>query len=228
MIRKKVRQQQATQQQEQRIFPVILAGMNADHSDELLMQQYRAGDLHAFKVLYQRHSGGLYRFIAWRSPRREWVDEIVQDSWAALHEARSRYEPTASFRTWLYQIARNRLIDLLRHKEALLASDLGSRQTGDDEDGDAFEHLADRTASVSSPEAELEQKQTHDALHRAIRELPAEQREALVLQQFNALSIEEIAVITMVTGETVKSRLRYAMQKLRSRLGAPTMQGERA
>ena len=210
------------------MFPVILADMTADPSDELLMQQYRAGDLHAFKVLYQRHSAGLYRFIAWRSPRQAWVEEIVQDSWAALHEARSRYEPSASFRTWLYQIARNRLIDLLRHKEALLASDLAGKYSDADDDGNAFDDALDRSGSASSPESTLETRQTHDALHRAIRELPAEQKEALVLQQFNALSIEEIAEITMVSGETVKSRLRYAMQKLRSRLGAPRMAGERA
>ncbi len=210
------------------MFPVILASMTADLSDELLMQQYRAGDLHAFKVLYHRHSGPLYRFIAWRSPRQEWVDEIVQDSWAALHEARSRYEPSASFRTWLYQIARNRLIDLLRHKEALLASDMAGAGADAEQDDSAFETALDRSGTASSPESVLENKQAHDALHQAIRALPPEQKEALVLQQFNALSIEEIADITLVSGETVKSRLRYAMQKLRSRLGAPTMAGERA
>lgn len=201
--------------------------MISNHSDEQLMQHYCEGDLLAFKELYQRHSGGVYRFIAWRSPRREWVDEIVQDSWAALHEARQRYVPSASFRTYLYQIARNRLIDLLRQKEAVLASEIDGLLHG--ENGESrFERLADSAAQAASAQDELEKKQEIDALHQAIRSLPGEQKEALVLQQFNAMSIEEIAEITMVTPETVKSRLRYAMQKLRARLTAPMQAGERA
>jgi RNA polymerase sigma-70 factor (ECF subfamily) len=193
------------------------------------MQHYREDDLDAFAELYRRHSKGLYQFIDWRSPRREWVDEIMQDSWAALHEARGRYEPTASFRTYLYQIARHRLIDLLRQKEARLASDLG--QAGDDDDGgdgSAFDRLAERAEEVASPENLLEKKQQMNALHEAIRSLPGDQKEVLVLQQFNAMSIEEIAEITATPAETVKSRLRYAMQKLRAKLAEPTLLGERA
>ncbi len=203
---------------------VILEGMTATPTDEALMQRYREDDLSAFAELYRRHGKGLYQFIAWRSPRREWVEEIVQDSWAALHEARARYEPIASFKTWLYQIARNRLIDLLRHKEAKLASDMGEEPTS------VFERLADQAGEVASPEHILEKKQQLNALHEAIRELPVEQKEVLILQQFNAMSMEEIAQITATPIETVKSRLRYAMQKLRSKLTAPTatLSGERA
>jgi RNA polymerase sigma-70 factor (ECF subfamily) len=199
--------------------------MIADQTDEELMQRYREGNLPAFTELYRRHSGGLFRFIAWRSPRREWVDEIVQDSWAALHEARARYEPTAGFRTFLYQIGRNRLIDLLRQKQLRLASELGAAH----EDGeDRFAQLQDAAFEVASPETALQKKQEINALHQAIARLPVEQKEALVLQQFNAMSIEEIAAITSVTPETVKSRLRYAMQKLRSLLNSPGQPGESA
>ncbi len=189
------------------------------------MLRYRDGDLASFKELYQRHSHGLYRFIAWRSPRREWVDEIVQDSWAGLHKARVGYQPQASFRTFLYQIARNRLIDLLRQQPALLASDLGG--DGDEEhDGDWFAHLAANAQAVASPEAVLEQKQQMACLHAAIRALPGEQREALILQQFNELSLDEIATLTAAPVETVKSRLRYAMQKLRHQLQGVMAGGE--
>jgi RNA polymerase sigma factor (sigma-70 family) len=196
--------------------------MTAQHSDESLMLSYCDGDLLAFKELYRRHSGGLYRFIAWRSPRREWVDEIAQDSWAALHAARARYEPTAGFRTYLYQIARNRLVDLLRQKEAKLACDFGNDCEGDA----AFDRVADAAQEVSSPELELEKKQQIATLHAAIRVLPNDQKEALVLQQFNGMSLEEIAELTEVPLETVKSRLRYAMKKLRSQLQSLTAQGE--
>lgn len=179
-------------------------------TDEELMLRYGEGDLLAFRELYQRHRLGLYRFIAWRSPRAEWVDEVVQDAWANLHTARSRYRPESTFRTYLYQIARNRLFDLLRQHQHVLASDMG------DTDGRAlFDVLADAAHDSVTPEAALERKQQEDGLHLAIAALPSEQKEALVLQQFSGMSVDEIAALSEVPVETVKSRLRYAMRKLR-------------
>ena len=201
--------------------------MSTELSDEMLMLRYRDGDLAAFQELYRRHKGGLYRFIGWRSPRAEWVDEIFQDSWAALHHARAGYQPQSGFRTYLYQIARNRLIDLLRQNQPLLAAELGG-----DEDGDVLARLADAQAGEEgqeTPETALARKQDTASLQAAIRALPGEQREALVLQQFNGLSLEEIAQLTDTPVETIKSRLRYAMRKLRQQLaGQPGPQEESA
>lgn len=189
-------------------------------SDEDLALRYCDGDLAAFEELYRRHSRALYQFIAWRSPRRDWVDEVVQDSWAALHQARGRYVPSASFRTYLYQIARNRLIDLMRRDpRTLLASDLGDAQCA------SLDNLAAATGDGAhgvSPEQALDARQQVDRLHAAIRALPDEQREALVLQQFSGLELGEIAVLCDVPAETVKSRLRYAMRKLRAQLTLDT------
>jgi RNA polymerase sigma-70 factor (ECF subfamily) len=175
--------------------------MSTEPSDEALMLRYADGDLAAFRELYQRHQRGLYRFVAWRSPRRDWVDEVAQEAWIALHQARARYVPSASFRTFLYQIARNRLVDLQR-QSPLLADDAGPEPES------------------PAADAALESQQMNTALHRAIRALPGEQKEALVLQQFSGLSLEEIAVLTEAPVETVKSRLRYAMRKLREQLSA--------
>ena len=199
--------------------------MAAPDSDEQLMLQYREGDLLAFRELYARHRLGLYRFIAWRSPRAEWVDEIVQDAWASLHHARTRYRPDASFRTYLYQIARNRLFDLLRQHQHVLAAELGAGTDG----RDLFDVLADAAQDVISPDAALEGKQRADSLHSALAALPGEQREAVVLQQFSGMSVDEIAQLSAVPVETVKSRLRYAMRKLRQNLSpASAAQGEQA
>ncbi|MES2317469.1 MAG: sigma-70 family RNA polymerase sigma factor [Pseudomonadota bacterium] len=180
-------------------------------SDEELMLRYRDGDLRAFEDLYGRHRVGLYRFIAWRSPRADWVDEIVQDSWANLHHARNRYQPDASFRTYLYQIARNRLLDLLRQQAPLLAVDLGTGTDG----RDVFDALADAAQDVVTPDMALATKQRNDSLQRALAALPSEQKEAVLLQQFDGMSLDEIAVVVAAPVETVKSRLRYAMRKLR-------------
>ena len=180
-------------------------------TDEELMIRYREGDVDAFEQLYDRHRAGLYRFIAWRSPRADWVDEIVQDSWINLHHARSRYQPDSTFRTYLYQIARNRLLDLLRQQQHLLAAELGTGTDG----RDVFDALADAAHDVVTPDAALADKQRSAGLHRALAALPGEQKEALVLQQFSGLSLEEISVVVAAPVETVKSRLRYAMRKLR-------------
>ena len=188
--------------------------MYAELSDETLMLKYRDGDLGAFKELYRRHTRGLYRFIAWRSPRSDWVDEIAQDAWAGVHHARARYQPESSFRTYLFQIARNRLVDLLRQHQVLLSSEIGAA----DENGAEFDYLADAAQEAMSPEAALEHRQRIAELHAAIRSLPGEQKEALILQQFNDMSLGEIAQIAAVPVETVKSRLRYAMRKLRQHL----------
>ncbi|SFV16868.1 sigma-70 family RNA polymerase sigma factor [Pseudoduganella namucuonensis] len=188
--------------------------MHNPPSDEVLMLRYREGDLSAFEELYRRHSGGLYRFLAWRSPRRDWVDEIAQDSWTGLHQARAQYQPQASFRTYLYQIARNRLTDLLRQPQALVA------------DGSA---LDPPEPARQGADAELEARQRDRALHAAIHALPAEQKEALILQQFSGMSLEEIAALVAAPVETVKSRLRYAMRKLREHYAAaPSAREEQA
>lgn len=185
--------------------------MSTTIPDEQLMLRYCEGDLRAFEELYKRHRLGLYRFISWRSPRADWVDEIVQDSWANLHHARARYKPEASFRTYLYQIARNRLLDLLRQQQPLLAAELGTGTDG----RDAFDALADAAHDVVTPDAALDAKQRSDSLYQALAALPGEQKEALVLQQFNGMSLEEISAVVAAPVETVKSRLRYAMRKLR-------------
>lgn len=186
-----------------------------DTSDESLMQRYCAGDYAAFKILYERHSRGLYRFISWQSPRADWVDEITQDTWMRLHHARTNYQPQASFKTLLYQIARNRLIDLLRQKHASLASDLG--QSSEDSAA-AFDWFEDQTQSDHTPDAVIIQKQHSIQLQQAIKKLPLEQKEVLVLHQFSELTLSEIAMLTDAKEETVKTRLRYAMQKLRQSL----------
>lgn len=219
------------------------ADMAATDSDEQLMLLYRDGDLVAFRELYARHRLGLYRFIAWRSPRIEWVDEIVQDAWASLHHARGRYRPDASFRTYLYQIARNRLFDLLRQHQPVLAAELGAAAGADTEGRALFDVLADAVQdgaqAAQAPDAVLARKQSADSLHRALAALPGEQREAIVLQQFSGMSIDEIAELAAVPVETVRSRLRYAMRKLREHMTpavapavtpavAPPAQGEHA
>jgi RNA polymerase sigma-70 factor (ECF subfamily) len=192
--------------------------MHGDVPDEELMLAYRAGDAAAFDALYARHKGGVFRYLRRQSGNASVAEELFQDVWMRLIDARGRYEPQAKFTTWLYTIAHNRLMDHFR------ASGRATLASYDDEDDPPPEPVAD----TPRPEEMLARKQDAARLLAAIDALPPAQREAFLLQQETTMSVEEIAAATGVNRETAKSRLRYAMAKLRAQL-APALaaNGER-
>lgn len=193
------------------------AALAAD-SDEALLLAYAGGDMRAFTRLYDRHEGGVYRFITrcvGHLSGSGVVDELHQEVWFAVTRQAARYTPSARFTTWLYTIARHRVIDHVRQ----LKPSQGPLQTLDDEAGEA---LADRLAAEPSAEPlhQVEARQQAEAFLAAVDALPADQREAFLLQAEAGMSLEEIAQTTGVGPETAKSRLRYARSKLRQALAA--------
>lgn len=185
-------------------------------ADEELMLRYRDGDAQAFDQLYQRHRAGLYRFILRQCRHRAEADEVFQDVWMNLIGARGRYQPRAKFRTFLFQIARNRVIDLARrgHESRALSID-------EAHDGSGMT-LAERLPAEAAlePQAIAERHALSRELKAAIAALPFVQREALLLHEDGGLSLDEIAALTGAGRETVKSRLRYALRRLRTYFGA--------
>ena len=178
-------------------------------SDESLMLAYAAGDAAAFERLYLRHRSKLYRFLVRQlHGNGALADELFQDVWQRVISARQGWKPEAAFSTWLYRIAHNRLADhwrALQHRPPAPA--------------DADERT-ERMPDDDTPERHLSTFEERRRLHLALDELPAEQREVILLRLEQDLSLEEIGEITGVGRETVKSRLRYAMDKLRQRLTA--------
>ena len=183
-----------------------LPGMQAEPTDEELMLAYGAGDATAFQVLYARHRGPLFRHLQRQLRDQGLAEEFFQDTWQRVITARDRYRPEAKFATWLYQIAHNRLTDHWRAKQ--------HRPSAPD---DAAE-LAERVPDPETPERALSAFEERRRLQLALEELPDDQREVVLLRLEQELSLEEIGEITGVGRETVKSRLRYAMDKLRARL----------
>jgi RNA polymerase sigma factor (sigma-70 family) len=176
-------------------------------SDEELMLAYARGDAAAFETLYGRHKGPVFRFVLRSVKGNAEAEEIFQDVWMRAIEARGRYQPKAKFTTWLYTIAHNRLVDHWRAKGLTLVSVDGD---GDDE---AETQLP--AGPSAEPQRRAEGRQTVRRLLDAIASLPAVQREAFLLHEESGLSVAEIAAVSGVNEETAKSRIRYAMNKLR-------------
>lgn len=179
----------------------------AEASDETLMMAYRDGDASAFERLYSRHRGGLYRYLLHQCRKAAVAEELFQDVWLNLIRARARYVPEARFATYLYRIAHNRLVDHFRR-----ASHRPLTQSEAEADDTMAEPAAD---ARSQPEVRLESKAAIACFMVALEALPDAQREAFVMHEEAGMSVEEIARATGVNTETAKSRLRYAVAKLR-------------
>jgi RNA polymerase sigma factor (sigma-70 family) len=178
----------------------------ADPSDDMLMLAWTGGDVSAFERLYARHRTPLYRFLLRQLRDPALADELFQDVWQRVIAARAGWRPDAAFRTWLFRIAHNRLGDHWRAAKHRPASP---------QDGEA---RAARLPDPDTPEHALSEFEQRRRLQRAIEALPEEQRTVVLLRLEQELSLEEIGEITGAGRETVKSRLRYAMDKLRAGL----------
>ena len=186
----------------------LAAASQPETSDESLMLAYAAGEVGAFETLYSRHRLRLYRFLLRQLRDGALADELFQDIWQKVIAARQSWTPDAAFATWLYRIAHNRLAD---HWRAL------QHRPPAPEDAD---ERTMRVPDPDTPERQLSDFEQRRQLQLALDELPEEQREVILLRLEQELTLEEIGEVTGVGRETVKSRLRYAMDKLRARLGS--------
>jgi RNA polymerase sigma-70 factor (ECF subfamily) len=181
----------------------------AEVDDGELMVRYAAGDMRAFETLYSRHRSALYRYLARHTRDPEIANDLFQEVWSKVIASRARYEPRAKFSTFLYRVAHNCFIDHCRR-----SSGRSDRAVANNEDFD-LENVLPAAAS-DAPDARAEHAQTLARYRSALAALPADQRDAFLLYEESGLSLEEIGQVTGVSMETAKSRLRYALAKLRS------------
>ncbi len=188
----------------------MLGNMDSLDVDAGLMLRYRAGDGDAFLALYTRHKGPLYRYLLRQVRNASAAADLFQEVWSRLVATRGRYEPRAKFATYLFHIAHNCTIDFFRR-------DLRQQQGAESHDAQA-QSAEQEVPEHQRPDGIAEINEQQSALLAALGRLPPEQREAFLLHEETGLTIEEIARVTDVGVETAKSRLRYAVRKLKKSL----------
>jgi RNA polymerase sigma factor (sigma-70 family) len=192
--------------------------MTADEDGELMVRYVR-GDVRAFETLYRKFRGPLYRYLSRHTRDSEIANDLFQEVWSKLIASRDRYQPRAKFSTFIYRIAHNCFIDHYRRSSTRF------EKTRREDDDSELQMPGPRT---DHPDERLQYAQTLESYRAALSALPAEQRDVFLLYEESGLSLEEIGTITGVGMETAKSRLRYAVAKLRGALeetgGAPVAQ----
>ena len=184
--------------------------MTSDDDGELMLR-YARGDMRAFETLYGRHRSALYRYLARHTRNTETANDLFQEVWSKVIVSRERYEPRAQFRTFLYRIAHNCFVDYCRR------SSIRNESRGAE---DGWESALPGSEQ-DRPDTRAEQAQITARYRAALSALPAEQRDVFLLYE-SGLSLDEIATISAVGMETAKSRLRYAVAKLRATLAPLT------
>ena len=187
-----------------------------DGSDEELFETWLAGDATAFDRVYARHRVGVYRYVLRHVRNRATADELHQDVWLRVVQSGQRFDVGASFASWLYRIARNRVIDHWRARRAFVSLD--------DDGGETGTPIVATLAADDGEDPVVRNIEAEDRerLFEAMSGLPLAQRDAFLLHVEGGLSIAQIASVTAAPAETVKSRLRYAYARLRTAMEALT------
>ena len=207
---------------------LLVQSPTPDPSDDVLMAAYARGDAAAFERLYARHQAGLYRFVRrlLGTALNAQADEVFQDTWLRVVQARARWAPQgASFRTWLFTLAHHRVIDMLRRSGREVSIDAFEGEGGEPWEpaagaSTAWQHWPAPASAAPHSEELAFWRRAGEQLLGCLEQLPVPQRSAFLLHHDDGLALDEVASALEVGFETAKTRLRYAMSKLRTCMGA--------
>jgi RNA polymerase sigma-70 factor (ECF subfamily) len=185
-----------------------------DDSDESLMLRYRDGDVRAFELLVTRHRKPVFNFILRFVRDTAQAEDVTQETFLRLVKGADAYERQAKFTTWLYTIARNLCVDASRRGKHRKAASLDA-PIGDDDGASLLDLVPDGGAAV---DRQAQSRELGVRLRQALESLPDEQREIFLLREVADLQFNEIANVVGCPENTVKSRMRYALEKLREAL----------
>lgn len=188
-------------------------------ADEQLMLLYQHGDRRAFEELVRRHQLGVFSFAFRHLGNRATAEEVAQEAFLRVVAAASDFKHEARFTTWLYTITRNLCTDELRRRRHRGHPSIDVAEPGASSPRPLAESVSDlhpaadaeRTAAAAEVKA---------CLVKAVAELPDDQREVFLLREIACLPFREIAKVTSVGENTVKSRMRYALERLQSAMAA--------
>ena len=195
-----------------------MTGARAEVTDEALMIRYQRGDGSAFAQLVRRHQSPLYNFAFRQLGATQVAEDVVQDAFVRVVQNAADFKHEARFTTWLYTIARNLCIDQMRKRALRRHPSLDEARAQNDGEGEGptlGEQTADNRANVERDAGGAEIKQR---IAKAVEALPDDQREVFLMRELANLPFKEIAEITGVPENTVKSRMRYALERLQEAL----------
>lgn len=188
-----------------------------DQADEDLMVLYQQGEVRAFEVLLSRHRRPVFHFILRFTGDKETAEDLLQEAFMRVIRGAENYKRQAKFTTWLYTIARNLCVDQSRRRKHRKHASLDAPM---DASGEAGTLLDVVPSTEMASDRQAVNKQLHETLHRAIASLPDDQREVFLMREFLDMPFKEIGDVVGVPENTVKSRMRYALEKLRLELDA--------
>ena len=189
------------------------------------MLAFKSGDARAFSTLVTRHRQAVYNFILRYVGHRQRAEDVLQETWLEVVRGSGEREPKARFTTWVYTIARNLCVDSARKESYRQTDSLDAPVAADDGEGRPLGDLvADPTGQA--PDRAADNVRVRPLLEKAIEALPPEQREVFLLREYHGVGFKEIAEVTGVNENTVKSRMRYALEGLRRRLSELGVDGE--
>lgn len=192
--------------------------MAIDHDLELMLR-VRQGDAESFDVLLDRHRKPLVAFFVRMVRDPALAEDLAQEAFLRVYQARRRYRPEAKFTTWLYRIATNLALNALRDRKGVRAVSGGD---GDSSEGPALmDQLSD---SRPTAEQEMMLSERERTIRQAVESLPDNQRAAVILHKYQGVDYRQIGNVLGVSESAVKSLLFRAYENLRVRLD-PLLRG---
>lgn len=182
-------------------------------SDHDLLARFERGDGAAFRTLFARYERPLYNFILRSVRARDVAEDLAQETWTRVIDRVADFQREARFTTWLYTIARNLCIDRarrMRHRNHLSLD-----ATGRDDGTALVERIGDGAVPPDRGAAALGLR---ERVATAVQALPEEQREVFLMRQLQGMPFAEIAAVVGAPENTVKSRMRYALERLQAEL----------
>jgi RNA polymerase sigma-70 factor (ECF subfamily) len=189
--------------------------MLTDQADEDLMVLYQSGEVRAFELLLGRHRKSVYNFILRFVGDKETAEDLLQETFMRVIKGADAYKRQAKFTTWLYTIARNLCVDQTRRRKHRRHASLDAPMDTSEESGSLMDVIA---SNEMASDRKSVNKELFATMQRAIAGLSEEQREVFLMREFLDLPFKQIADVVGVPENTVKSRMRYALEKLRLEL----------